>query len=259
MRGGITLSARAHTLGSFRSPTPRTHPLQGVGASPFCHRPHKTGFVLRLVPGRGNGRRGQVAARRRWRAPGARGFVLQRALGFVRAFRERVPAQRPQLLEAAGDLPALLGLVAAHGVEALEVEGGQRVGLLPLEAGLGRAELGGGVEQRDLDPLGALALPERDRHAPRRAGPRSRSRAPLGHQAGGQLLQLGGGLVLEHEVLQGGEAVLERVAGGAGLAFGRDRAARAGAVAAGGLDLGGASGGGGGHGGRPAAMRSAGT
>ena len=43
-------------------------------------------------------------------------------------------------------------------------------------------------------------------------------------------------------MLQGGEAVLEGVAGGAGLAFGGDGAARAGAVAAGGLDLGGGAG-----------------
>ncbi len=96
--------------------------------------------------------------------------IASRLLGFVRALGQRVPAQRPQLLEAAADLAALLRLVAAHGVEALEVEGGQRVGLLPLEAGLRRAELGRGVEQRDLDPLGALALPERDREPPRDPG-----------------------------------------------------------------------------------------
>ena len=74
-----------------------------------------------------------------------------------------------------------------------------------------------------------------------------------------ELLQLGGGFVLEHEVLQGGEAVLQRVAGAAGLAFGGDRAARAGAVAAGGLDLGGAAGawGGGWHGGCPAGVAGA--
>ena len=106
----------------------------------------------------------------------------------------------------------------------------------------GRAELGGGVEQGDLDPLGALALPERDRHALDEPRLDLGLGADLGHQAGGQLLQLGGGLVLQHEVLQGGEAVLERVAGGAGLAFGGDGAARAGAVAAGGLDLGGGAG-----------------
>ena len=88
----------------------------------------------------------------------------RRVLGFVLS-RQRLLAQQAQLLQAAADLAALLGLVAADGVEALEVEGGQRVGLLPLEAGLRRAELGGGVEQGDLDPLGALALPERDRQA----------------------------------------------------------------------------------------------
>ena len=38
----------------------------------------------------------------------------------------------------------------------------------------------------------------------------------LGHQAGDQLFQLGRGFVLQDEVLQGGEAVLERVAGGCG-------------------------------------------
>ena len=166
----------------------------------------------------------------------------------------RVAAQQAQLLEAAGQLPALLGLVAAHGVEALEVEGGERVGYLPLEAGLGRAELGGGVEQSDLDPLGALALPERDRHALHQPRLDLGFGVDFGQQAGGQLLELGRGLVLEHEMLQGGEAVLEGVAGAAGLAFGGDGAARAGAVAAGGFDLGGAAGawGGGWHDGRPA-------
>ena len=43
-------------------------------------------------------------------------------------------------------------------------------------------------------------------------------------------------------MVQGGEAMLQRVAGAAGLAFWRDGAARAGAVAAGGLDLGGGAG-----------------
>ena len=87
---------------------------------------------------------------------------------------------------------------------------------LPLEAGLRRAELGGGVEQGDLDPLGALALPERDRHAPREPGLDLALGFDLGDQAGGHLLQLGGGLVLEDEMVQGGEAVLEGVARGCG-------------------------------------------
>ena len=170
------------------------------------------------------------------------GFVPRRRLGFVRAFRERLAAQLAQLLEAAGQLAALLGLVAADGVEALEVEGGQRIGLLPFEAGLGRAQLRGGVEQGHLDPLGTLALPERDRHALDQPGLDLGLGAALGHEAGRQLLQLGGGFVLQHEMLQGGEAVFQGVAGGAGLAFGGDRAAGAGAVAAGGFDLGGAAG-----------------
>ena len=134
------------------------------------------------------------------------------------------------------------------------VEGGERVVLLPLEAGLRRHELRRGVEQRDLGPLGALALPERDRHALDEAGLDLGPGRALGQEAGGELLQVGWGLVFQHEVMQGGEAVLEGVAGGFGFAFGGDRAAGAGAVAAGGLDLGGAAGtwGGGWHGGRPA-------
>ena len=44
--------------------------------------------------------------------------------------------------------------------------------------------------------------------------------APVSSVDGGdQRLQRVGHLVLEHEVLHGGEAVLERVARGAGLAF----------------------------------------
>ena len=156
------------------------------------------------------------------RAPG---FDFQCALGFILAIREGVFAEQAQLLEAAADLPALLGLVAAHGVEALEIEGGQRVGLLPLEAGLRRAELGGGVEQGGLDPLGPLALPQGDGEAAGEAGlDLAGGPGLLGH-GGDQVLQRVGHLVLEHEVVHGGEAVLERVAGGAGLALGRDRAA----------------------------------
>ena len=116
------------------------------------------------------------------------------------------------------------------------------IGLLPLVAGLRRAELGGGVEQGHLDPLGALALPERDGEAPRDPGLDLAHGRHLGHEAGGQLLQLGRGLVLQDEVVHGGEAVLERVARGAGLALLGDGAARAGTVAAGGLDLGGGAG-----------------
>ena len=183
---------------------------------------------------------------------GGSGFLLW-VLGFARAIRDSVAAQQAQLLEAARQLPPLLGLVAADGVEALEVEGGQRVGHLPLEADLRRAQLGGDIEQRDLDPLGALALPERDRHALHQPRLDFALGLNFGHQARRKFLQLGRGFVLEDEILQRGEAVLEGVAGAAGFAFGGDRAARAGAVAAGRLDLGGRAGtwGGGGHGGRP--------
>ena len=73
----------------------------------------------------------------------------------------------------------------------------------------------------------------------------------LGHEPGGQLLQLGRGLVLQDQVVHGGEAVLEGVARGAGLALLGDGPARAGAVAAGSLDLGGVRGRACEHGGRP--------
>ena len=43
--------ARARTLGSFRSPTPRTHPLQGLGASPFCHSRIRQGSFGRIRRG----------------------------------------------------------------------------------------------------------------------------------------------------------------------------------------------------------------
>ena len=58
-------------------------------------------------------------------------------------------------------------------------------------------------------------------------------------------------------MVHGGEAVLEGVARGAGLAFGGDGSARAGAVAAGGLDLGGGAGAGFGHGVRPVGVAGA--
>ena len=107
------------------------------------------------------------------------------------------------------------------------------------EAGLRRAELRGGVEQGDLDPLGALALPERDREPACQPGLDLGGGAGLLGQVRDQRCQVVGDLVLEHEVLHGAQAVLQRVARGAGLAFGGDRAVGAGAVAAGGLDLGG--------------------
>src|SRR4051812_27830818 len=102
------------------------------------------------------------------------GFVFRRLPRFVRAVRECSLAELAQLLEAAADLPALLGLVAAHGVEALQVEGGERIGLFPLKAGLGRAELGGGIKQggpRSARPAGPST--RRSRGGGRR-GPRSR-------------------------------------------------------------------------------------
>src|SRR5262249_33653671 len=75
----------------------------------------------------------------------ALGFVFRSALGFVRA-RQRLLAEQAQFLQAAADLAALLRLVAADGVEAADVECGERVGLLPLEAAMRWADLGGGVE-----------------------------------------------------------------------------------------------------------------
>ena len=85
--------------------------------------------------------------------------------------------------------------------------------LLPREAGLRRAEPGRGVEQGDREPLGPLALPEGDRQPPREPGLELAQRCDLCDQAGGELLQLLGRLVLQDEVVQGGKAVLERVAG----------------------------------------------
>ena len=116
--------------------------------------------------------------------------------------RQRLLAEQAQLLQAAADLAALLGLVAADRVEALEVEGGERVGLLPLEAGLRRAELGGGVEQGGLDPLGPLALPQGDGEAAGEAGLDLAGGAGLLGHGGDQRLQRVGHLVLEHEVVQ---------------------------------------------------------
>ena len=77
------------------------------------------------------------------------GFPFPRRVGFVRAIRKGFTAQAAQLLEAAGQLATLLGLVAAHGIEALEVERGAGNGFLPLKAGLGRAQPGCCVEQGD--------------------------------------------------------------------------------------------------------------
>ena len=182
------------------------------------------------------------------RAPG---FDFQCALGLLLTIREGVLAQQAQLLEAAADLPSLLRLVAADRVEALEVEGGERVGLLPLEAGLRRAELRGGVEQGGLDPLGPLALPQGDGEAAGEAGLDLARGAGLLGDGGDQGFEGVRHLVLEHEVMRGGEAMLERVARGALLALRRHRALGAGAVAAGGRDLGGGTGAGLGHGDRP--------
>ena len=97
--------ARAHTLGSFRSPTPRTHPLQGR-VPPPCHRPTRQGSFRDAVAGsrpvRGD-RRVVVGRRRglRVRFPACRRFV--------RAFGERVLPELAQLLEAAADLAADAG------------------------------------------------------------------------------------------------------------------------------------------------------
>ena len=172
------------------------------------------------------------------------GFLFQCLVGFVRAYRPRLHPQHAQLLQAAADLAALLRLVASNSVKPLDVEGGERVRLLPCEAGLRWAELGGGVEQGDLDPLGALALPERDGEPPCQPGLDLGGGAGLLGHGRDQRLQRIGHLVLEHEMMDGGEAMLQRVARDPGLAFLRHGTFGAGAVAAGSLDLGGGAGGG---------------
>ena len=148
-----------------------------------------------------------------------------------------------QLLEAAADLAALLGLVAAHGVEALEVEGGQAG--RPAPTGSRPAAGGAWGRRRTGRPRSARrARPSRRRsRGGARSGPRSRSWAPTSAIRRAVISSSSDGrLVLEDQVVHGGEAVLEGVARGAGLAFLGDGSARAGAVAAGGLDLGGGAG-----------------
>ena len=181
-------------------------------------------------------------------AGGLLGSFSSKRLGFVRAFRQRLLAQLAQLLEAAADLAALLGLVAAHGVEALEVEGGERVGLLPAGSRSGGRCLG--AASNSATSIRSARSPFQKAMARRRAIRASISVCGTGllDHPGGELLQLRWRLVLEHEMLHGGEAVGERIARGTELAFLGDGSARAGAVAAGGLDLGGGPGAGLGHG-----------
>ena len=101
---------------------------------------------------------------------------------------------------------------------------------------------GGGVEQGGLDLLGPLAFPEGDGQAPGDAGLDLGLGTGLRGDLLDQRLECVGHLVLDHQMLHGGEAVRQRVARGAGLALLGDGTARAGAVAAGGLDLGGGAG-----------------
>ena len=224
---------------------PRIGQLAGSGQ-------FRLGFVLHFFLGReigGRAGRGRIVVGRRCQTLG---FVLKFALGFVRAFRERFAAELAQLLEAAADLAALLGMVAADGVEALDLERAQRIGRHVGSDPIALLAWGGG-DQRRLHPLGPLALPERDRHPPHQPGLQLALRRQLGQEPAGQPRQLGRILALDRDMVQGREPVLERVARGARLALGRNGAARAGAVATGGLDLGGAAGAGFGHGLRPAA------
>ena len=166
-------------LVSCRWPPAGPAPVAASRAKPASRRPPAGGRARR------RGAAGRRSGRARVRSAGV-GAEHRRCAGFASSSLAAVAAARVRSAGQSGSsvhsasgsrrsrrsslrqrrqLPALLGLVAADGVEALEVEGGQRIGLLPLEAGLGRAELGRGVEQGDLDPLGTLALPERDRHA----------------------------------------------------------------------------------------------
>src|SRR5918995_6649713 len=49
-RGGIMLRSGLQARGSFRSPTPRAHPVHGVGAPPQCHIPARQGSFGPRVP-----------------------------------------------------------------------------------------------------------------------------------------------------------------------------------------------------------------
>ena len=152
--------------------------------------------------------------------------------------------------------PPLRRLVAANRVEALDVEGFRRLRLLPGPAPGGRLHDRGTVEQGDLHPLGPLALPERHRQAAHQPRLQLVRGAELGQKARRETFKLPRVLVVEDEVVQGGQAVLEGTGGGAARALLGDRPLGAGAVAAGGFDLGGAAGAGltsvdGGHGGGP--------
>jgi hypothetical protein len=96
-----------------------------------------------------------------------------------------------------------------------------------------------GLDRLDLQPLGALAAPHGRGEAPdEEVADLVAGGEPLG-EAVAQARERLGVLAAEHGVALGGEAVGDGVQGRAGLALLRDGAARAGAVAAGGLDLGG--------------------
>jgi hypothetical protein len=86
-------------------------------------------------------------------------------------------------------------------------------------------------------PSAPLALPERHRQPAHQPRLELAFGADLDEEPAGEPFEFLRVFLVEDQVVQGGEAVLQRVARGAGLALGGHGAARAGAVAAGGFDL----------------------
>ena len=249
---------RAHTQGSFRSPTPRTHPLQGLGASPFCHRRVRQGSF-----------RNRPAA---CSAPLSRAASPSSLAGswFLGSFRSVLSASLSDIdlsssTRCAASLRSSRSSLRQWRISRPIWACWPRIALKRRRSKVvsGSAsshgsharwpDLGGSVEQRHLDPLGPLALPERDRQPPGQPRLDLGRRAYLVGDADDQRIEVVWHLVLEHQMLHGAQAMLERVARGAGLTIGGDGALGVGAVASGSLDLGGGACGG--HGGSPVLMQ----
>ena len=157
----------------------------------------------------------------------------------------RLLPEQPQLAQEARCFPAELGLVGAQGVEAGELDGGGGVddqGVVV--GGVGEVVLGLIGQDFGLQPVGALLLPQGGGETADELGRELGRRCQVLDQVGEELLVGGVVLAFEEEVAGGGEAMLQGVAGGAGLALGRGGTAGVPAVAAGGVGLGGGAGGG---------------
>ena len=140
-RGGEAGRRQGGRLGHLATPTVERR--QAIVQPGITDARSRSGTPLGFVPQRIQALECIGSVRRRPFVVGRRsgfGFPFPRRVGFVRAIREGFTAQAAQLLEAAGQLATLLRLVAAHGIEALEVERGAGNGFLPLKAGLRRAQ-----------------------------------------------------------------------------------------------------------------------